>query len=132
MRSNIDEELFMVDEMVIDTRLFDLLEWLIPKAEQFPRVYRHTLTQRLMDAALDAQEAICSAHRSRGQKRKRHLEDADIALDRLRIYLRLAHRWHWLSDGQYQHVSRMVAETGRLLGGWIRESGRQRKSAPGP
>jgi len=33
--------------------------------------------------------------------------------------LRLAHQWHWLSAGQYQHVSAMVAELGRLLGGWI-------------
>ncbi len=42
------------------------------------------------------------------------------ALGRLRIYLRLAHRWRWLSDGQYAHISAMVAEIGRLLGGWLR------------
>jgi hypothetical protein len=39
-------------EMVIFTRTFDLLEWLLPKSERFPRAYRSTLTQRLMDAAL--------------------------------------------------------------------------------
>jgi len=38
--------------------------------------------------------------------------------------LRLAHRWHWLSDGQYEHVSRMVAEIGKLLGGWMRQAGK--------
>ena len=48
-------------------------------------------------------------------------DEADAALNTQRLYLRLAHRWHWLSDGQYEHVSKMVAEIGRLLGGWIRQ-----------
>ena len=48
------------------------------------------------------------------------LREADAALGRLRIYLRLAHRWRWLSDGQYVHAGSMVAEIGRLLGGWLR------------
>ena len=38
------------------------------------------------------------------------------------MYLRLSHQWHWLSDGQYKHVSTMVAEVGRLLGGWKRQT----------
>ena len=43
---------------------------------------------------------------------------ADEALGKLRYYLRLCYRWNWLSDGQYQHVAKMVDEIGRLLGGW--------------
>jgi hypothetical protein len=38
----------------------------------------------------------------------------------VRVYLRLAVRWAWLSGGQYRHVAEMVAEIGRLLGGWIK------------
>jgi hypothetical protein len=30
------------------------------------------------------------------------LPKADTALHKLRLYLRLAHHWHWLSPGQYQ------------------------------
>jgi hypothetical protein len=45
-------------------------------------------------------------------------------LTKLRLYLRLAHRWQWLNDGQYEHVSRMVAEVGKLLGGWVKSSER--------
>ena len=110
----------MVDELVIQTRVFDLLTWLLPKSEGFPKVYRFTLTQRLMDAALDLQDALAEAQGSRGQFRRRSLQAADRSLIRLRLYLRLAHHWRWLSHGQYDHVSRMVAEVGRLLGGWLR------------
>ena len=48
----------MADDMIILTRTFDLLAWLLPKTEKFPKVYRYTVTQRTMDAALDFQEAL--------------------------------------------------------------------------
>lgn len=106
--------------MVILTRTFDLLAWLLPKGERFPKHYRSTVAQRMMDAALDFQEAIFDAESQGGTSRQRHLRTADAALNKLRLYLRLAHRWHWLNDGQYRHVSSMVAEIGRLLGGWMK------------
>jgi 23S rRNA-intervening sequence protein len=110
----------MAEEMIILTRTFDLLAWLLPKLERFPRLYRQTVTQRLMDAALDFQETLFEAQSQGGSTRQRHLRQADAALNKLRLYLRLAHHWHWLNDGQYQHVSAMVAELGRLLGGWMK------------
>lgn len=112
----------MAEELVLLTRLFDLLAWLLPKAERFPRVYRQTVTPRLMNAALDCQEAVFAAQSARGARRHEALREADAALNRLRLYLRLAHRWRWLNDGQYEHVSAQVAEIGKLLGGWIKQS----------
>jgi hypothetical protein len=112
----------MSDEMIILSRVFDLLAWLVPKSERFPRVYRSTVTQRLMDAALDVQDRLFDAQSRRGSRRVEALQAADAALGRMRLYLRLAHHWRWLSDGQYQHASQMVAEIGRLLGGWLRQA----------
>ncbi|MBL8528805.1 MAG: diversity-generating retroelement protein Avd [Burkholderiales bacterium] len=113
----------MAEELVLLTRLSDLLVWLLPKSEKFPRTYRFTVTQRMMDAALDCQEAVFAAQSHRGETRKVNLRNADEALNRLRLYLRLAHRWQWLSDGQYEHAAEQVAEIGKLLGGWIKQSG---------
>ncbi|MCP4625591.1 MAG: diversity-generating retroelement protein Avd [bacterium] len=110
----------MAPEFVILTRTYDLLAWLLPKAERFPRLYRRTVVQRLMDAALDFQEALFDAQSQGGSTRQRYLRAADAALNKVRLYLRLAHRWHWLNDGQYRHVSVMVAELGRMLGGWLK------------
>jgi len=114
----------MADTMIVFTRCYDLLTWLLPKAERFPRTFRFTVTQRLMDAALDVQEALCEAQSLRDGGRLTALQRADSALARLRVYLRLAHDWHWLSTGQYEHVSTMVAEIGKLLGGWLKQSSR--------
>jgi hypothetical protein len=30
--------------------------------------------------------------------------------------------WRWLNDGQYEHVSTLVSEIGKLLGGWIKQA----------
>ncbi|MCO5179999.1 MAG: diversity-generating retroelement protein Avd [Anaerolineae bacterium] len=112
----------MSPEMVIFTRTYDLLGWLLPKTERFPKLYRSTVTQRLMDAVLDFQEALYEAQAFDGKIRLRHLRQADAHLNKTRLYLRLAQQWGWLSPGQYEHAGRMVAEIGRLLGGWIRET----------
>ena len=112
----------MSNEMIILTRTFDLLAWLLPRSESFPKLYRYTVTQRLLNAALDFQEALFDAHSQSGTTRLKHLRTADAHLNKLRLYLRLAHHWKWLNDGQYRHVSVMVAEIGKLLGGWLKSS----------
>lgn len=114
---------------MILSRCFDLLAWLVPKSESFPRVHRYTVVQRLVDSALDFQELLFQARKASAATRRQRLRDADGKLDQLRLYLRLAHHWHWLNDGQYEHVSRQVVELGRLLGGWIRHEGEKQGTA---
>jgi hypothetical protein len=108
--------------MIIFTRTYDFLTWLIPRSMDFPRSQRFVVTKRLQDAALDFQEWIIEANRMRGPARLEQLRRADAALDKVRLYLRLAARWEWLSEGQYHHVSLMVKEIGGLLGGWIKQT----------
>jgi len=108
------------EEMVIFTRTFDLLTWLLNATNKFPRAHRFTTTQRLFDAAYDLRERLEEANLRRGNARWERLERADEALARLRLYLRLVHKWQWLSTGQYQHASTMTVEIGKLLGGWKR------------
>ncbi|MBX7237359.1 MAG: diversity-generating retroelement protein Avd [Caldilineales bacterium] len=114
-----------MDDMIIFTRTYELLEWLLPRCERFPKAQRFVVTKRLEDAALNFQEAIFDANIRSGRQRLAFLEAADADLNKLRLYLRLAYHWKWLNSGQYEHVSRMVAEIGRLLGGWIKQTKEQ-------
>ncbi len=110
------------DEMVIFTRTFELLAWLMPVSNHFPKQYRHTYTQRLLTAAFDLNERLEEANLRVGRHRVACLRAADEALARVRIYIRLAVRLRWLSKGQYQHVAQLLNEIGRLLGGWLKAS----------
>lgn len=114
----------MSSEMVIFTRTFDLLQWLIPRTEKFPKSQRFIITQRLLNAALDFQEKLFEANVFKGQKRLENLQAADASLMKLRLYLRLTVQFQWLTQGQYEHISRMVEELGKLLGGWIKQTGK--------
>jgi hypothetical protein len=118
-------------ELVIFTQTYDLLTWLLPRCERFPKQQRFVVTQRLQAAALDFQEAIFEANARSGAVRLGHLQTADACLNKLRLYLRLSRHWKWLSSGQYAHASRMVASLGRLLGGWIKQT-RSSGVRPGP
>jgi hypothetical protein len=106
------------EEMPIFTRSFDFLTWLLPITNNFPRAHRHTATKRLLDAAFDLREHLEAANHRLGSERLAYLKLADEDLDNIRLYIRLAARWEWLTEGQYQHVAAMVSEIGRLLGGW--------------
>lgn len=105
-------------EMPIFVKTYDLLTWLLPVSNHFPRAHRHTFTQRLLNAAFDLRERLEEANIRKGQARIERLVLADEALVKIKIYLRLATRMEWLKPNQYQHVAAIVVEIGKLLGGW--------------
>jgi hypothetical protein len=103
-------------ESPIFIRTYDLLRWLIPVTLKFPRQHRFVLAEAVQKAALRLQDVLLeAAHSERPQP---ILRQADTALAKLRLYLRLCHDLDLMSRGQYEHVARMVDEIGRLLGGW--------------
>lgn len=105
-----------MQESPIFVRTFDLLAWLLPVTLKFPREQRFVLAKRLQDAAFNFYEAITAA--GLGANAGRSLAQADVELQRLKLYLRLSHRLELFSPGQYEHAARMAVEIGKLLGGW--------------
>lgn len=105
-----------MNESPIFTRTYDLLRWLIPMTVKFPRQQRFVLAEALQRTALDFQERLIEANMS--VQPFPVLSQADVSLTKLRFYLRLCRDLELMDLGQYEHVSRMVSEVGRLLGGW--------------
>lgn len=105
----------------IFTRTYDLLQWLLPHTSGWPRRYRFTLTQELVRAALRFQERILEA--SLTDETSRRLEQADVELQKVRLYLRLGYDLQLLSTGQYAHASELIGHVGRLLGAWRGKGG---------
>lgn len=103
-------------ESPIFTRTYDLLRWLLPATVKFPRQQRFVLAEAVQRTALRFQEELLEAAYS--QRPLPVLRQADLSLAKLRLYLRLCHDLELLGRSQYEHVSRLVDEIGRLLGGW--------------
>lgn len=48
------------------------------------------------------------------------LKGGDFLLDKLRLYLRVAHARHLFDSRQYEFASNALIEIGKLLGGWMK------------
>ncbi len=108
-------------ESPIFSRTYDLLLWLIPVTVKFPRQHRFVLAAAIQRTAFAFQERLIEA--SLGAAPHRSLEGADVALAKLRFYLRLCRDLGLFGDRRYGHAAGMVDEVGRLLGGWRKTQG---------
>jgi hypothetical protein len=106
------------DESPAFSRSYDLLRWLIPVTQKFPRSQRFVLARALNEAALRLHERLAEA--VHGQNSLASLAQADVELTKLRTYLRLSYDLTLLSLGSYEHGTRLVADVGKFVGGWRR------------
>ncbi len=117
----------------IFAKTYDLLLWLIPHTTTFPREQRFVLARHVQDIALHFQEYLIEAAalpKSQQKAKLAYLNKADVELTKLRFHLRLCRDLKLLQPRQHHHVSQMVDEIGRLLGGWFKSLGsRSQKQA---
>lgn len=106
----------------IFAKTYDLILWLVPRTLKFPREQRFVLAKAVQETALRFQERLIEASAARGRPQQDILARADVELTKLRFYLRLSQDLNLLQQNQYYHVSAMVAEVGRLLGGWTKKA----------
>lgn len=108
-------------------KTYDMLRWLVPATLKYPREHRYALALRTQQAAFEFHELIIQARKTRSKRDT--LTQADVKLEQVRLYLRLAHDLKVLSTHQYEYISREVSEVGALLGDWIKRVGREHNAA---
>lgn len=99
-------------------KAYDITLWLLPRVERLPRSYKFTLGDRLQGTSLDLCLALVEAAHARSKDRP--LYRADRLLDQLRILARLARDLGLLPARRHEHLSGLVEELGRMIGGWLR------------
>jgi hypothetical protein len=99
-------------------KTFDLLVYLLPASEKFPRSQRFVLGRRLQEIGLGLLDLLLEARKCGEGERPNLLHRADVELDRLRYTVRLCHEIDLFSLKQYRHASGLLAEVGRLSGTW--------------
>lgn len=104
-----------MNESPIFARTYDLILWLIPHTQKFPRSQRFVLGRTLPQTVFLLQELLIEATQTKAPWEKLH--QADTTLKKLRFYLRLCRDLNLMTLGQYEHVTRLEVEIGKLLGG---------------
>lgn len=108
-------------ELPVFVKWMEFLEWLLATTNKFPQKTRFSFGQRIEGLALDVVEDLVEARYSRDKRAL--LKRANLRLEKLRVLLRLSHRMHYLSHEGYEYAARAINESGRMLGGWIKQQG---------
>jgi len=95
---------------------YRFLQWLIPAVEKFPRAQKFLLGDRIQATALDVLESLIEATYTRD--RRGHLARANLGLEKLRFFFRIASDLRYLDPRRYEFAARSLDETGRLVGAW--------------
>ncbi|MGH6814969.1 MAG: diversity-generating retroelement protein Avd [Hyphomicrobiaceae bacterium] len=92
--------------------------WLVPAVEKFPRSQKFLLGDRIQTTALDVLESLIEATYTR--ERRGHLARANLGIEKLRFFCRIASELGHLDFRRYEHAARSLDEIGRLVGGWAK------------
>lgn len=111
----------MNSELSVFEKTYELILWLYPTVNKFPKSQRFVLGQRIETAALGILEKIIMAKQSTAKTV--YLKKASAELDVLRILIRLSKDLHFISIRQYEFAASKINETGKMLGGWIKFCG---------
>lgn len=98
----------------------DTVPWIMARTERFPKNLRYSLSQKIDNICLEILELIVQAIYS---KRKREfLIQINLKLDVLRSLLQMAFQMKRLSERQYEYISRELMESGKMVGGWLKNA----------
>ena len=107
----------------------DMLNWLVPHLEGWPRPQRFLLARQVLESATSFYRLLLRARKVQQQARADLLLEADAELETLKGLLRLGQERRYMSLGQYEHVSRMISNIGRQMGGWRASTARELEQA---
>lgn len=105
-------------EFLLLQKILDMMEYGYVALRQFPKSERYALATDIK-RCMDEMVSLAITARKRYYK-KTTLQDLDVEIMKLRVYIRLAYRLRFLPMEKYENWSAMVVEIGKMLGGWIK------------
>lgn len=95
--------------------------WTFDRTAGIPKSQRFTFGQRLDAHALDVLELIIRCIYTRDKATG--LQRINLKLEVLRILWRLVQKRGWISLRQLDYAQSKLDETGRMVGGWLKQQG---------
>lgn len=96
----------------------DLIAWLIPQLDKFPRNRRFTLGDRIETKLLQVLEGLVEAAYSRNKQSL--LKRANMQLAVVRHLWRMAFELKVISTKRFEHGAKLADDLGRQIGGWFK------------
>ena len=108
----------MFQDLAIFEKTYELILWIYPTVNKFPKSQRFVLGQQIENTVLEILKGIIEANQERNKVP--YLKQISVNLDKLRILIRLSKDLKFISIRQYQFADEKINEIGKMLGGWIK------------
>ncbi|NCN95084.1 diversity-generating retroelement protein Avd, partial [Candidatus Wolfebacteria bacterium] len=106
----------MFQNLAIFEKTYELILWLYPTVNKFPKSQRFVLGQQIENTILEILKGIIEANQERDKLA--YLKKISVELDKLRILVRLSKDLRFISIRQYSFAAEKINEIGKMLGGW--------------
>jgi four helix bundle protein len=105
-------------DAVVIQKTYDLLLWIIPQIEKFPRSYRFLLGDRIETKLLEIQDNLIEAYYTK--QKGEYLKNANLKCEQVRLLIRLCKDLSIMGIDKYRNVSEKIDEIGKMIGGWTK------------
>jgi len=106
------------EELAVISKAFDLAREMTQRTRKLPRDLKFVLGDRMLATAYDMLDTLVEAKYARAKRQL--LGRANLLLERLRFQVRLCMEEKLMTLRQYEYLSALVDETGRMVGGWLK------------
>ena len=109
-----------MEELKILQKTYDMILYGNICLRQFPKSEKYALANDIKDSMYALLRLIITANKR--YYKKTTLQDIDVELDTLRTLIRLSadKEFQFLPLRKYENWSKMLAEIGKMLGGWMK------------
>lgn len=108
------------DDLPLYLAVYKLTKYLYLLVKNFPKAYKFTLGQNILDLAWETLDCTILANSLPNKQKPPAIRQASVAFDKLKIRLRLAHEIKLISNRKRGFLIEKNEEIGKMLAGWLK------------
>jgi len=108
----------MIDDYSAFRKWYEILNWIMDKAEKYPKSVRFSFTNRILNITIEILERLIEAIYTK--EKAINLKNINFSIEKLRVFFRLSYDRKYITMKQYEHISTQLNEFGKMIGGWLK------------
>lgn len=106
--------------LIIYQKYLELIYYTNDLVRKYPKSETFALVKEIKGALYSGLRLLMYAIKSyKVQDKLKHLSELDIQLDLMKVYIRLSHKYKYISTQNYNAWSTILTNICNMLGGWI-------------
>lgn len=104
---------------------YKLLQYLYLLIHNFPKEYKYTLGQSILDLGWKVLDLVILANMLTNQEKAGKIHQVSAAFDQLKTRLRMAYELKLILTKKYAYIVEQNEEIGKMISGWLKWAEKQ-------